>query len=276
MGKTVRFPPRRGSDNVPFRAAYGTGFQAFLADPSETALRTAYELGREAVTQQVGLLELAQTHHDVVLASLADIADTADAERITRAASDFLLEALSAYEMVRRAVAEAHEAVQSERRQAEMIRQLSSVLADTSLAVQTRSSIEEMLQLVAEQTHELVRASWCIAHAYAPPRPTALYAVAGSDPVGPESIVEQAYAAFTPKAEAEAKAVRIEIACATGEVLALLLCALDGATIGLLAIEAQEGRRFTDLDRAVFVHIGQTTAAALERAMRYPTRSGAR
>jgi GAF domain-containing protein len=275
MGKAVRFHPRRGSDNIPFRAAYGAGFQAFLADPSETALRAAYELGREAVTHQVGLLELAQAHHDVVLASLSDVSDTGEAERITRAASDFLLESLSAFEMVRRAVAEAQEAVQSERRQAQMIRQLSSVLADTSLAVQTHSSFEEMLQLVAEQTHELVGASWCIAHAYAAlPRPTALYAVAGSEPAESSRIVEEAYAAFTPRAEASA--IRIEIAGATGELLALPLSALDGGTIGLLAIEAQEGRRFTDLDDAVFVHIGQTTAAALERAMRYSARNGAR
>ena len=275
MGKAVRFHPRRGSNGLLFRAAYAAGFHAFVGDPSETALRTAYELGREAVTHQVGLLELAQAHHAAVLASLADVTDIAAAERITRAASDFLLEALSAYEMVRRAVAEAQDTIQSERRQAEMIRQLSTVLADTSLAVQTHSSIEEMLQLVVEQTHELVGASWCIAHAYAAvPRPTALYAVAGSEPAESSSIVEEAYAAFSPLAGA--RAIRIEVAGATREVLALPLSALDGVTIGLLAIEAHEGRRFTDLDDAVFVHIGQTTAAALERAMRYLARSDGR
>jgi GAF domain-containing protein len=272
MGKAIRLHTRRGSNSVPFRGAYAAGFRAFVDDPSESALRAAYELGREAVTHQVDLLELAQAHHAAVLASLADVTDTAAAERITRAASDFLLEALATYEMVRRAVAEAQEAIQSERRQAEMIRQLSSLLADTSLAVQTHSSIEEMLQLVVEQTHELVGASWCIAHAYAAlPRPTALYAFAGSEPAESSSIVEEAYAAFTPRAEA--RAIRIEVAGATGEVLAFALSALDGVTIGLLAIEAHEGRPFTELDDAVFVHIGQTTAAALERAMRYLARS---
>ena len=267
LARAIPFPPARGSDARAFRPTYAAAFEAFLVDPTETALRAAYELGRDAVSH-VGLLELAQIHHAVVLAALSDGTKTADPERITTAASDFFLEALSAYEMVRRAVTEVEEAVQSERRQAEMIRQLSSLLADTSLAAATNSSIEEMLQLVAEQAHELIDASWCIAHAHvALPRATAVYAAAGSEPPNPGDVVEEAYAAFAP--HPGAAPVRIHFPAAANAVIAIPLSALDGNTIGLLAIGTDAVGRFTELDDAVFIHIAQMTAAALERALRY-------
>jgi GAF domain-containing protein len=268
MARAIPFRPARGSNGRAFRPTYAAAFEAFLVDPKETALWSAYELGRDAVSQQVGLLELAQIHHAVVLSALTDATQRADPERITTAGSDFFLEALSAYEMVRRAVTEVEEAVQSERRQAEMIRQLSSLLADTSLAASTNSSIEEMLQLVAEQAHELIDASWCIAHAdVARPRAKAVYAVAGSEPSRPGEVVDAAYAAFALRPEAAV--VRFHVPAAMNAVIATPLSALDGKTMGLLAIETGAARRFTELDDAVFVHIAQMTAAALERAMRY-------
>jgi GAF domain-containing protein len=268
MGKAILFPAARGSNGRAFRPTYAAAFEAFLIDPTERALRAAYELGRDAVSQRVGLLELAQTHHAVVLSALTDATKTVDPERIMAAASDFFLEAMSAYEMVRRAVAEVEEAVQSERRQAEMIRQLSSLLADASLAASTNSSIAEMLQLVVEQAHELIDASWCIAHAHvALPRATGVYAVAGSEPAEPADVVEEGYAAFA--ARPEAVPVRIHVSAGADAVIAAPLSALNGSTIGLLATGTDGGRRFTELDDAVFIHIAQMTAAALERAMRY-------
>jgi GAF domain-containing protein len=268
MPRALPFPPARGSNGRAFRPSYAAAFEVFLVDPTETALRTAYELGRDAVSQQVGLLELAQIHHAAVLSALTGPTETPDLERITRAASDFFLEVLSAYEMLRRAVTEVEEAVQSERRQAEMIRQLSSLLADTSLAASTNASIEEMLQLVAEQVHELIDARWCIAHAHvALSRATPVYAVAGSEPTNPGNVVEEAYAAFAPRPETAP--VRIHVPAAVNAVIAIPLSALDGKTIGVLAIGTGAERRFTELDDAVFIHIAQMTAAALERAMRY-------
>jgi GAF domain-containing protein len=268
MAKPMRVRWGQRSSGVAFRPAYAEAFHAFLRDQSETALRAAYELGRGAVAQQVGLLELAQAHHLALLAALSNTSETASPEKITRAASDFLLEALSAYEMVRRAVTEAQETVQSERRQAEMVRQLSSLLADTSLALQTSSSIEEMLQLVAEQTHELILSSWCIAHAYvALPRPTVIYAFAGREPTDPDHVIEESYAAFGSRTEASAFAV--DIASSANHVIAVPLAALNGETIGVLALGNDERPRLSELEDALFIHIGQMTAAALERAMRY-------
>ena len=65
--------------------------------------------------------------------------------------------------MVQRGFAEAREAARLERRQTEMSRQLSTFLADASLALDASDSLEEMLRLVAEQARELVGADCCVA-----------------------------------------------------------------------------------------------------------------
>lgn len=58
---------------------------------------------------------------------------------------------------------EAQEAAWLERRQTELSRQLSTFLADASLALDASDSLEEMLRLVAEQARELVGAECCVA-----------------------------------------------------------------------------------------------------------------
>ena len=124
-----------------FRSAYARAFGDFLDDRSERALRSAtYELGRDAVARQLGLLELAAAHHDALAAALGSPALAEDAHDVVQAGCDFLLEAISAYEVVRRGLVEALDAVAVERRQSAMLRQLSSLLADTSLAAGATAS----------------------------------------------------------------------------------------------------------------------------------------
>jgi GAF domain-containing protein len=257
-----------GSNALAFRSAYAAAFRAFLDDGSETALRAAYELGRGAV-HEVGLLELAHVHNAVLLSSLTRFPEDLDSQRIANAASDFLLEVLSAYEMVRRGFAEARETVAYERRQAGMIRRLSSLLADASLAVRAHSSSDEMLQIVVEDACELTRAAWCIGHANAAlSRPTPILVSAGSEPPDLATIVDDVYAAFGPRNQAT-ELVRVGTPSREDAVIAAPLTALDGRTVGFLAIAADGERKFTELDEAVLIHISQMAAAALERAMGY-------
>ena len=65
--------------------------------------------------------------------------------------------------MVQRGFAEARQAALLERRQTRLSRQLSTFLADASLALDASESLEEMLRLVAEQARELVGADCCVA-----------------------------------------------------------------------------------------------------------------
>ena len=115
------------------------------------------------MSRQLSVLDLAVAHQEALLSALADASDAAEAQRVDRAAGDFFLESLSTFEMVQRGFAEAREAALLERRQTEMSRQLSTFLADASLALDASDSLEEMLRLVAEQARELVGADCCVA-----------------------------------------------------------------------------------------------------------------
>ena len=109
------------------------------------------------------MLELADAHQQALMSVLLDASDAAEAQAIARAAGDFFLEGLSTFEMVQRGFAEARQAALLERRQTRLSRQLSTFLADASLALDASESLEEMLRLVAEQARELVGADCCVA-----------------------------------------------------------------------------------------------------------------
>jgi hypothetical protein len=46
----------------PFRAAYASALRDHLREPTETSLRVAYELARDAVRRQLSVLDLAVAH----------------------------------------------------------------------------------------------------------------------------------------------------------------------------------------------------------------------
>ena len=47
-----------------FRQSYAHAFEAYLRNPGENTLHRGYELGREAVTQHLSVMDLATVHHD--------------------------------------------------------------------------------------------------------------------------------------------------------------------------------------------------------------------
>jgi hypothetical protein len=157
----------------PFRAAYAAALGEYLRDPTENSLRVAYELAREAVGRHLSVLDLAVAHQDALQSALASASESAEAQRVARAAGDFFLEGLSTFEMVQRGFREARQAAWLERRHTELSRQLSSFLADASLALDAEDSLLEMLRLVAEQARELVDAECCVATVTAEGQPRA-------------------------------------------------------------------------------------------------------
>ena len=62
------------------RRSYAAGLQAYLREPNERTLRAAYELGREAVTRELDVLDLALVHHEA-LGALLRAADPDELER---------------------------------------------------------------------------------------------------------------------------------------------------------------------------------------------------
>ena len=228
-----------------FRTAYRSALAAHLADRSERGLRAAYELGRDAVERHLSVLDVASVHHEGLIAVLRSSSDGDDIEAAMQAAADFFVESLSAFEMVQRGFGEAREAAILERRHAEILRQLSNLLADPSLAFGASESLEEMLQLVAEQARELTNARYCGATA-------ALPAGAGRIDV----------ASHADDGSTRASTSR----------LSAPLTALDGLELGSIELVDKADGDFTELDEAILVHVAQMAAAALERARLYQRR----
>jgi Phosphoserine phosphatase RsbU, N-terminal domain len=220
-----------------FGAAYTTAFRAYVADETEADLRSAYELGREAVCSELSMLDLTLVHHNALLDVLRET-PASDVERVTRAAAAFVLESVSAFEMVRRGFAEARAATLAERRQATMLRQLSNFLADGSLALVGSESLEEMLQIVAEQALELVGGDSCRVSV-----------------VGDDGEIHEAVSASDVDAT---------------ESIAAQLTALDGRVIG--SIDVASGDDWSEIDDAVLQHLAQMVSAAVERAWLYRPR----
>lgn len=89
------------SDLDALAANYRVAFFRFLPRREEAALAAGYELGRSSVAAGVSVLELARIHHDVLLDVLED-SPSEDLGAVARAASDFFLEVLAAYDLAQR------------------------------------------------------------------------------------------------------------------------------------------------------------------------------
>jgi hypothetical protein len=246
-----------------FRTAYWSALANHLADRGESGLRAAYELGREAVERRLSVLDLAAVHHEGLIAALGKCSNQGEIEATTRAAGEFFLESLSAFEMIQRGFSEAREAAILERRHAEILRQLSNLLADASLALGASESLEEMLQLVAEQARELTDARHCLATAAFPSAGGVIEAVSHADATD---------ARWSALVESGRERVAADAERALPSRLSAPLTALDGREFGSIQLVDKSEGDFTELDEAVLVHLAQMAAAALERARLYQRR----
>ena len=267
----------------PFRAAYASALGEYLRDPTESSLRVAYELAREAVGRHLSVLDLAVAHQEALQSALAGASESAEMQRLARAAGDFFLEGLSTFEMVQRGFREAREAAWLERRQTELSRQLSTFLTDASLALDAEDSLQEMLRLVAEQGRELVDADCCVATVTAEGQPRAAEAVSHTEDSRWPTFVRWLDLSATYRLlrlrGGSARVGGEELASlphlrAAGDTpprgwLAASLTALDGSELGAIQLFDKQAARFTEDDEAALVHIAQTASAAVERAGLY-------
>ena len=88
-------------------AQYRRALEDYLDGAGETALARAYELGRKAIADGLGVLEMAALHHEALRASVRRLAAVEDRAKATEAAHGFLIESLSPFEMTHRAFREA-------------------------------------------------------------------------------------------------------------------------------------------------------------------------
>jgi hypothetical protein len=232
-----------------FRARYGTALRAHLVQPGEATLREAYELGRTAVRHELSVIDLADVHHDALAAVSGELGLDADAIVV---AGGFLVESLSAFEMIRRGYLEVREEATLERRRATMVRRLSNLLSDHSLTGNRPEPLREALQLVAEQARELVGAARCTVSA----------------DLDRDLHAGKNYSAVSEELEDE-PAEEIEE-------LVVPLRSLAGHELGSIAMTPPQGRHLTARDKEIIAHVAEMTSAAIERARAYSTRLDAR
>jgi hypothetical protein len=223
----------------PYSARYAAALCRYVSSRDEAALNAAYELGRAAVRQNLTVLDLAAAQHDALFGLLED-GKTAPVSAVG-AAGEFFLEALSAFEVVQRVLHESRETAAAARRQAAVLRQLSTFLGDTSIALDASTSLAEMLQLVTEHAREVTGAERCHARLTLDDGRTQL----------------------------EADAQDSEEAGVGGDRLAAALTALDGRDLGFVEVFGKQDGKFGELDEAVLGQLAQMASAAVERTLLY-------
>jgi GAF domain-containing protein len=245
---------------------------ALVAQGDERALSAAYDVGRDAVRRGLSVLDLATLHNEAVVDELRAAAGDAPAGT-ARAAGDFFLESLSAYEMLARVLRESSEVARLEQRHALLLRRLSGFLGDASLAVDANASLQEVLQLVAEHALEVVDADACSARLAASEGDDAREAQALTTSTAPDPRVRDELAALYPVLRPDGRPVRLGAAAVAERVaradvawLAAPLTALDGRVTGLLQLfSGSREREFTTVDEAVVVQLAQMASATFER-----------
>jgi signal transduction histidine kinase len=107
---------------------YAMALGEHLEDGGEEGLHCAYELGRAAVRDGIGVLELAFLHQEALVAWLLRMLAAPDGAVAARRASEFLAESLAPFEMTRRGVQEANDSLKGINKELE--RRMEAVLHD--------------------------------------------------------------------------------------------------------------------------------------------------
>ena len=90
---------------------YTNALEDHLAGGGETALQEAYELGRRALAEGLGVLDMASLHADALATVLLRAATPADCTATVNAGANFFAESLSPFEMTHRGYREANMAL---------------------------------------------------------------------------------------------------------------------------------------------------------------------
>lgn len=87
---------------------YQAAMREHLSQPDEGTLQRAYQLGRKALDQGLGIVDTAELYHRALAAALRSARTPAECDKTVQALESFFVESLSPYEMTHRSHVEAH------------------------------------------------------------------------------------------------------------------------------------------------------------------------
>jgi serine phosphatase RsbU (regulator of sigma subunit) len=216
-------------------AAYADAFAAYLADRGERELGAAYDIGRQAVSAHLSVLDLAEAHHAAVRQALSD---GGSPETVLQAGADFLRESLSIFESVHRGYREVQEVARLEHEHVEQLR----ALADASVALNSSLTVEEILQLTADAARTLIGGLRATVAIFAPdPRLRPLTATSPPLPAAGEPEPSRLTARLTGR----------------------------GRELGMLEVLDSHAREFSPRDDTVLTQLAQLASVAISNAQLY-------
>ena len=229
-------PPASASPHE-LRARYHEAFHAWLAHRDERELGTAYALGREAVSAQLSVLDLAETHHEAAREAMAQEPDPARRTELLEAAGVFFGEALSTFEIAHRGYREVQEVARLEHEHVMQLR----ALADASVRINATMTTEEVLQLTVEAARGARR----------PPRD------------------DHQHRGRPVRARPQRRLAGRRLGGgAAGAPIGVMLRSA-GRPLGMLEVADRDDREFTPRDEAILAQLGQLASVAIAKSQAY-------
>ncbi len=99
--------------SVQLQEQYTTALRSYLAGEWDIASQDVYELGRRAITDGLGILDVATIHNEALAAILVDTHPAEERARVAKEAEDVLMQSLAPFEMTHRGFQEANESLRN-------------------------------------------------------------------------------------------------------------------------------------------------------------------
>jgi serine phosphatase RsbU (regulator of sigma subunit) len=239
-------PERPSLDD--FRSDYQAALQKHLETGGETGLAAAYELGRRALAEGLGLLDIAGVHLAAAATMVQPFRPT-----MAEAADQFFLQSLATFEMAQRGFWDAQKRASAEQHLVTQLQRLAAASVDIVASV----SLAERALTVAQQARLVAGADEAAVSCTMDDE--AIEAATAEPPLAIQPLAAKVASSGQPLATVE-----------TGRQWPLAWMGaplrVRGGTINGLVQVWRTGEAFTASDQAVLGQLGQIAAVTLENA----------